>query len=223
MKEVILIFLISLCFASIEAQDNSPSLVISSGEYSKLKKAHKLTGHEIVKHATSGTKGLTVTNPSKDAAHLNNPNAISTGCNCWIQRDATFSVVPMDGAQGTEQGTPPLYQTDDGCTNGIVLPFNFCLYGTNVGNAGDSLYINQNGNISFDSAYSTFSAVPFPSNQYVMIAPFWADVDTDESDNSGGMTYYKLTPTYLIVQWDSVGVYDHPGQINSFQVIITAQ
>lgn len=221
MKEVILIFLISLCFASIEAQDNSPSLVISSGEYSKLKKAHKLTGHEIVKHATSGTKGLTVTNPSKDAAHLNNPNAISTGCNCWIQRDATFSVVPMDGAQGTEQGTPPLYQTDDGCTNGIVLPFNFCLYGTNVGNAGDSLYINQNGNISFDSAYSTFSAVPFPSNQYVMIAPFWADVDTDESDNSGGMTYYKLTPTYLIVQWDSVGVYDHPGQINSFQVIIT--
>jgi len=215
LKKVILIFLISFCFAYVEAQNNPPSLVISSDEYAKLKKEHKLTGHEIIKHATSGTKGLTVTNPSKDAARLNNTNVVSTGCNCWIPRDGTFSVVPFSGY------TPPLYQNDDGYTNGITLPFNFCLYGSTVGGAGNQMYINNNGNISFGASYSTFSAVAFPSATYTMVAPFWADVDTESPITDGGAVYYKLTPTYLIVQWDSVGVFDHTGQVNSFQLIIT--
>ncbi len=188
---------------------------ISSDNYHKLKKEGKLTGHEIIKHTTSGTKGLTVTDPSKDAARLNNPNVVSTGCNCWIPRDGTFSVVPFSGY------TPPLYQNDDGSTAGITLPFNFCLYGGTVGNAANQLYINNNGNISFGSAYSTFSAVAFPSTAYIMIAPFWGDVDTESPITDGGVVYYKLTPTYLIVQWDSVGIFDHTGQTNTFQLIIT--
>lgn len=193
----------------------STPIKISSDNYHKLKKEHKLTGHEIIKQAASVTKGLTVTNPSKNAARLNNANVVSTGCNCWIPRDGTFSVVPFSGY------TAPLYQNDDGYTNAITLPFNFCLYGSTAGDAANPMYINNNGNISFGSSYSTFSAVAFPSNLYVMVAPFWADVDTESPITDGGAVYYKLTPTYLIVQWDSVGVFDHTGQINSFQLIIT--
>src|SRR5207249_11537167 len=42
---------------------------------------------------------------------------------------------------------------DDGSTASIAIPFTFCLYGTNY----TSLFINNNGNISFGSSYSTRS------------------------------------------------------------------
>ncbi|MEZ4740064.1 MAG: hypothetical protein R2818_12085 [Flavobacteriales bacterium] len=51
----------------------------------------------------------------------------------------------------------------------VNLPFTFNLYGTNY----NSLWINNNGNVTFDAAYGTFSANPFPNNAFVMIAPFW--------------------------------------------------
>ena len=54
-----------------------------------------------------------------------------------------------------------------------------------------------------------------------MIAPFWADVDT-RSLTGGGFVWYKLTPTALIVKWDSVGYYDeHSDLLNTFQAILT--
>ncbi|MHB8403530.1 MAG: nidogen-like domain-containing protein [Bacteroidia bacterium] len=214
------LILISLYLTSqvCSAQTISPN-IISSNEYHKLKKEGKLTGKELVYKTTGGTQQeLHITIPTKESARNNNNNSVlSTPCNCWIPRDGTFSVVPFDGY------TAPNYSNDDGSTLGITLPFNFCLYGNTVGGAGDQLYINNNGNISFGASYSTFSPVGFPSSAYVMIAPFWGDVDTETPQTNGGVVYYKLTPTYLIVQWDSVGVFDHstPAQINTFQLIIT--
>ncbi|HET6990195.1 MAG TPA: nidogen-like domain-containing protein, partial [Bacteroidia bacterium] len=113
-------------------------------------------------------------------------------------------------------GIAPDYRNDDWTTNPITLPFNFCLYGT----TWNSVYINNNGNVSFGAPYSTFTATGFPNNTFVMVAPFWGDVDT--RNLASGLVYFKVTPTYMIVQWDSVGYYGiHADKRNTFQLIIT--
>src|SRR3982750_1479663 len=68
----------------------------------------------------------------------NHPATASTVCNCWIDRDATWLVAPFTN------GVPPDYRNDDGSTTAIPIPFNFCFYGQQV----DSVFINNNGNIS---------------------------------------------------------------------------
>ncbi len=53
-----------------------------------------------------------------------------------------------------------------------------------------------------------------------MVAPFWADVDT--RNLVSGLVYYKITPTAMIVKWDSVGYYNSMASLrNTFQLIIT--
>jgi hypothetical protein len=144
-------------------------------------------------------------------------------CNCWIPRDTSFHYVPFDGSGGSGgPGVAPTYANDDWSTAGITLPFKFCFYGDTMGTSTVPLFINNNGNISFGAAYSVFTAVPFPSATYTMVAPFWGDVQTDQTGS--GFVYYSLTPTHLIVQWDSVYYYGEEGVntlINSFQLIIT--
>jgi hypothetical protein len=131
-------------------------------------------------------------------------------CDCLLELDETFSVVPFLG------GVPPDYRNDDSYTNVIDLPFDFCLYGDTY----NSCYINNNGNISFQSAYATYSAEGFPSANYIMVAPFWADVDTDGPGS--GLVYYKITDHSLIVSWDAVGYFPSADNLlNTFQLIIT--
>jgi gliding motility-associated-like protein len=132
-----------------------------------------------------------------------------------IPLDATFSVAEFSSASA------PDYRNDDGSTPQKTLPFNFCFYGTTY----NSVFINNNGNISFGSSITGYSAGGFPAgsstvNDTVMIAPFWADVDT--RDNGSGLVYYKITPTYMVIKWDHVGYYsNHSDLVNDFQVIIT--
>ncbi len=103
---------------------------------------------------------------------------------------------------------------DDGSTAAIPLPFTFSLFG----DAYDTLFINNNGNVSFGSAYSTFSASGFPSADHTMVAPFWGDVDT----RGTGEVWYRITSTALYVNWMNVGYYNSmTDKLNSFQVIIT--
>ncbi|HTL81289.1 MAG TPA: nidogen-like domain-containing protein, partial [Bacteroidia bacterium] len=132
------------------------------------------------------------------------------GCSCWQQRDTSWHPIPISF------GTPPDYRNDDGSTNIINLPFNFCLYGT----TWTQCYINNNGNVSFGAPYGTFTASGFPNASFVMVAPFWSDVDT--RNLSSGLPWFVVTPTYMIVQWDSVGYYSqHVDKVNTFQLIIT--
>ncbi len=223
MKKIVFIFLVGFSFTSIKAQ-YKPHDKVFGDSIAKLKKAGKLTGKERFYNSYGGTKSLIVSKPSKENARLNKANQVMSAgsCNCWIPRDTSFHIVPFDGGGGNDgPGVAPNYRNDDWSTNAMILPFNFSLYNDTVGTAANPMYINNNGNISFGSPYSVFTAVPFPTATYTMIAPFWGDVDTDTALTSGGIVYYQLTPTHLIVQWDSVGVFDHPGEINTFQLIIT--
>jgi hypothetical protein len=150
-------------------------------------------------------------------------------CDCLVPIDPSFTDVPFTN------GTAPFFSNDDGFTTKMALPFSFNYYGTSV----DSIYINNNGNISFDAPYFTFTADSFPSSQFNMIAPFWADVDTRGGNGQAyfdslsgtwitptggpnGRVRFKMTPTSLIIKWDSVGYFPSMGdKRNTFQLIIT--
>jgi gliding motility-associated-like protein len=149
-----------------------------------------------------------------------------SACNCWQERDTSFHVVPFSGY------TPPYYRNDDGSSPLMILPFKFCFWGRQL----DTVFINNNGNITFDQALSQFSADTFPFNNNIpMIAAFWADVDTKPGNPAfptSDAVYYQITSTHLIVQWDSVGfvgplwcsgnpVYGDYDSTNTFQIIIT--
>ncbi len=102
----------------------------------------------------------------------------------------------------------------------VILPFSVCFYDA----AYQSFFINNNGNITFEAQYTTFTSSGFPSADIPpMIAPFWGDVDTGDDFAPIGQVRYEVYPDYAIVSWDSVGVY--PGanfnQRNTFQLIIT--
>ncbi len=134
----------------------------------------------------------------------------SSTCSCIVPIDGTFNVAEFSGY------TAPDYRNDDASTSVKTIPFNFCLYGTNY----TQLYINNNGNVSFGSGYSTFSSNPFPDPTFIMVAPFWGDVDT--RNTASGLVYYKITPTYMIVKWQNVGYYNsYADKLNTFQLIIS--
>jgi gliding motility-associated-like protein len=149
-----------------------------------------------------------------------------TNCQCWQPRDTAFHYVPFNACTSEcGQQNPPYYRDDDGATDVIILPFQFCFYGKST----DSVYINTNGNITIGSlgaSFTTFTPDTFPqpaNNVPPMLAPFWGDVDL--VGGAGGVhdvILYKITQHYMIVQWDSVGYFDtHTNKLNSFQVIMT--
>jgi gliding motility-associated-like protein len=140
----------------------------------------------------------------------------SDSCRCFQKVDSTYNVVPMSN------GVPPDYRNDDGSSPLITLPFNFCFFGVTY----NSLYINNNGNLTFSNPLIAFSSDSFPiSNSIPMIAPFWGDVDTRLPLGGGsisGLPRFKITPHYMVVAWDTVGYYaNHNDKRNTFQVVIS--
>lgn len=116
---------------------------------------------------------------------------------CFIPVDASYTAVPRN---------------DDGSYGPLNLGFNFNLYGTNY----SQVYINTNGNLTFNGAVYSYSSTGFPYGT-PMVAPLWGDVDT----RSGGQIYYKLSGSNLIVTWNGVRYYpSRSPAVNTFQAII---
>ncbi len=206
LRKILLLFLSLFCI-TVFAQDIS---VVGTNNVNKMKKQGQLTGME---HYTN--RNATPLQMQPPVAP--NTPLITTACACWIPRDATWQVAQFDGSGGSGgPGLPPDYRNDDWSTVAIPLPFHFCFYGQTV----DSIYINNNGNVSIGGAYSTFTALSFPDTSYTMIAPFWADVDT--RGPLSGIVYYKIAPKYMIIQWENVGYFGtHDDLLNTFQLILT--
>jgi hypothetical protein len=107
------------------------------------------------------------------------------------------------------------FYSDDGSSAVISLDFTFCFYGTDE----TFFYINNNGNVSFDGPYSSFTSTGFPVFGYPMLAPFWADIDT-----RGGLgdVWYKKTANRVVVIWNNTGYYNiHGDKRNTFELIFT--
>ncbi|MEO0403242.1 MAG: FG-GAP-like repeat-containing protein, partial [Bacteroidota bacterium] len=94
---------------------------------------------------------------------------------------------------------------DDGSAGPLTIPFDFSLYGTDY----NDIYINNNGNVSFDAPYWWYTSTGFPITT-PMVAPFWGDVDTRDWGPNGyqGEVWYNITPTAVYVTWMNVGPYN---------------
>ncbi len=170
----------------------SQSIKVDSKEYQSLKSQGLVTNQSLIN----------LMNPINPNIHYAG-KATKTGvCDCLIPLDSTFMLA--------------MAPNDDLYSNSIYLPFSFSFYGTTY----DSLYINNNGNISFTMPYNTFTAFAFPDPSFNMIAPFWADVDTRSTN--GGNVWYKLNPHSLVIVWDHVGYFSMmEDKLNTFQLIIS--
>jgi hypothetical protein len=169
-------------------------VITDSPLYQKLKASGQLGTVSVQPNTNIGNvKGKPTVKP--------NTNAKANACDCYIEPDSTYILAMLPN--------------DDGSTGLIPIPFDFNLYGQTF----NSIYINNNGNITFNGPLSAFSATAFPSTGNGIVAPFWADVDTR---NGNGQVVYKITPTAVYINWEDVGYYSMQGdKLNTFQLIIT--
>ncbi|KAL5464049.1 hypothetical protein EMCRGX_G033006 [Ephydatia muelleri] len=129
-----------------------------------------------------------------------------------------------------------LPQTDDGSSPAITLPTPFLFYGINY----STIYVNNNGDLSFGLAWTGIGPTPFPITTYPVVAIYQADVDTR---GTGSVWYrttrnatllakaandiHSLTGTSVSLQWLFIATWDHVGyysygtdKTNTFQAIL---
>ena len=108
---------------------------------------------------------------------------------------------------------------DDGSSSAVPLAFSPNFFGTTY----NQIYVNNNGNVTFDSPLSQFTADSLLSVSPVIIATFWADVDTTGSGSNVvtyGATQFSGRPAFC-VNWVNVGYFSsNTNKLNSFQLII---
>lgn len=113
-----------------------------------------------------------------------------------------------------------LAANDDGSTDLVNVGFNLNFFGTTY----NSLFVNNNGNVTFDSALSTYTPFGLTNNLFPIIAPFLADIDT-RGTGSALVHYGQGTVNgrnAFGVNWINVGYYSsQTDKLNSFQLILT--
>jgi heme-binding NEAT domain protein len=120
-----------------------------------------------------------------------------------------------------------LDRNDDGSTGAITIGGTatsvFGIDGLNFfGHTYTSLYINNNGNITFNGPQSSFTPSQITAGfGNPIIAPFWADVDTRGGSGNSDLVYYDLDSAnhVLTVTWYDVGYYSqHTDKVDAFQL-----
>lgn len=130
----------------------------------------------------------------------------------------------LDGLGGpTGYGEGTLALSDDGASEpidlGAAFPSGVLVYGTTY----TSVYVNNNGSISFGGAITSYTPTPFPVTERPMIAPFWGDVDTRSGMRPGtNDVHWDVDSGRFVATWHRVGYFNrHTDRLNSFQVILT--
>ena len=116
--------------------------------------------------------------------------------------------------------TTVLPANDDGSAGPVSLGFNINFYG--LANQS-SVYVNNNGNITFNGALSQYTPGGILTSTTPIIAPFFADVDT-RGAGSDPVRYGRSTiggRNVFGVNWINVGVFSTQAIFNSFQLIVT--
>jgi len=191
--------LLLLVFVSpIAFGQNTPTFnYVTEAQYQYLKSHNGLTGNEVVLSAN-------MVNPNDYKGDVYVTSFVpekATGCSGYF---------PPPGP------ALPSTSVDDGwaAASPFNLPFQFCFYGLNY----SQVWMNNNGNISFNNGISTFSSSAFPSAGNRMIAAFWADFYL----TNGGTMHATITPTAAIFNWVSMGYYNNQSdKVNTCQIVIT--
>ncbi|MDM4763607.1 nidogen-like domain-containing protein [Galbitalea sp. SE-J8] len=114
-----------------------------------------------------------------------------------------------------------LQANDDDSTGAVPLGFAIDFYGRQF----SSLYVNNNGNVTFGASDFTYTPYNLTSpDQLPRLAPLFSDVDT-RGAGSWQVTYGRSPDsTAFCVNWVEVGYYgSHDDKLNSFQLIITSR
>ena len=110
-------------------------------------------------------------------------------------------------------------RNDDGSAPLEPLGFTINFFGK----TRSSGYVNNNGNITFDSALATYTPFGLDKTQREIIAPFFADVDT-RNPASNVVTYGQDTVNghkAFGANYINVGYFaSHADKLNSFQVVL---
>ena len=108
---------------------------------------------------------------------------------------------------------------DDGSTGLVSIGFPVNFFGLTF----TQLYVNNNGNVTFDASLSSFTPFGLNGTARQIIAPFFADVDTGGSGSSEvryGTDIVDGRPAFG-VNWINVGYYsERSDKLNSFQLIL---
>ncbi|NWT81902.1 TECTA protein, partial [Lanius ludovicianus] len=143
---------------------------------------------------------------------------------------------------GPGVGDEATQHEDDGTSPEIFLQENFSFFGR----AHRSLYVNNNGVVSFGMMVPEFTPQPFPlPGHHPFVAPYWADVDT----RLGGDVFYRQSrdpqllarlawdlapavppgdpppqPTWAFVAtWDRVAYFGAASdKVNTFQAVLAS-
>ncbi|MBE9075750.1 hypothetical protein IQ241_00280 [Romeria aff. gracilis LEGE 07310] len=134
------------------------------------------------------------------------------------------------------QANPPdfgenyLDRNDDGSSTLIDITSVFESGINFFGTTYTGFYINNNGNITFNSPISTYTPFAMTGNTNVpIIAPFFSDIDTQGgpvTPSAGGtstgsnLVYWDLDPLSdtVTITWDDVGAYSWGTVPNAFQL-----
>jgi len=109
-------------------------------------------------------------------------------------------------------------RNDDGSSDLVDLGFTANFFGTSY----DKLYVNNNGNITFGAPLSTYTPFGLLATSEVIIAPFFADVDTRGTGSnpvtfgSGVLDGHQA----FAANYVNVGVYSELPIYNTFQVVL---
>jgi len=215
MKRIAIIFVVgcNLILIGVHGLFAQQQLIVDSPEYQQAKQNGTLQQYTLITPQTPiikpGTYDFSV--PPNDNSTIqqtkkrpDSGTAKTSACDCYVVPDATYSTL----AHG-----------DDALHATVHLPFAFNFYGQTY----TTVYINNNGNITFDGTMSTYSSNEFFTRK--TISPFWADVHTGSDSNPVGDVSYKIVGNALYVNWHNVGYYSGGSagadKRNSFQLIIS--
>ena len=153
--------------------------------------------------------------PASAAANAIVPNGAFAGFTD-VQMGATD-----DGSWpcGPATASAPVACPVDGQNGPAAFPFGFGInfYGTDYSGA----YINTNGNITFGSYLSAFTPSGLASTGLVIIAPFFADVDTRAGNTINIGTGLLDGHNAFVVNWPGVGCYNQNDSVtDDFQLIL---
>lgn len=114
-----------------------------------------------------------------------------------------------------------LAANDDGSTGLVNVGFTLNFFGVTT----NQVFVNNNGNITFNQALATFTPTDLNSDNggIPIIAPFFADVDT--RGTGSGLTMYGTDSlcgrAAFGVDWFNVGYFNsHVDKLNTFQLIL---
>lgn len=116
--------------------------------------------------------------------------------------------------------TNVLPRNDDGSTGALAMGFTINFFGV----SRSTLFVNNNGNVTFDLPLSAFTPFNLSTTNRQILAPFFGDVDT-RGDASDVVRYGQATisgRSVFGVNWIGVGYFPSAtDKLNSFQLIIT--